>query len=272
MNTRVMFPLLLAVALLTPTPASAAKFSAGLTSMKLDARPGQVMTHPYQLTLAADERPTRFKFRIEDWWPSEDGQQSFYKAPGTLKRSCGTWVSLNPVEALVEPGATLSARLTISVPNDIGGGGYWCVLTVDEVPDPLAASAGVGAQFIASVSTGIFIYIDPVERAADFLDVQITGADALVKVENQGNAPIGVEGRIEFFRPDGTSLVAVVPIPRRTVLPEPVTTGVFRASLPPISTLPSGRYVVRVIIDIGLDRYLGIERELDLSRDALNSP
>ena len=245
-----------------------------MTSLKITARAGQVMTHPYQLTLAADERPTRFKFRLEDWWRSEDGQQSFYAAPGTLKRSCSKWVTLNPVEALVEPGTTLSTRLTITVPNDVSAGGYWCVLTVDEIPDPLAVSAGVGAQFIASVSTGVFIYIDPVERAADFLDVQITGADALVKVQNQGNAPIGVEGRIEFHRPDGTSLVAVVPIPRTTVLPEPVTTGILRASLPAVSTLPSGRYVVRVIIDIGLDRYLGVERELDLSRDAgaLNSP
>jgi hypothetical protein len=258
-------------ALLAPREASAAKFVADLTSVKITARAGQVMTHPYHLTLDAGERSTRFKFRIEDWWRSEDGQKSFYAAPGTLKRSCGNWVALNPVEASVEPGATLDTRLTITVPKDASPGGYWCVLTVDEVADPLAAPAGVGAQFVASVSTGIFINIDPVERAAEFVDVQINGSDALVKVQNRGNAPIGVEGRVEFFRPGGLSLVAVAPIPRATVLTEPVTTSVFRASLPPVADLPSGRYLVRVIVDIGLDHYLGIERELDLSRDAGSS-
>ena len=274
MHNRLVFPALLVFALLAPPEAAAVKFVAGLTSLKVTARAGQVLTHPYQLTLDAGERPTRFKFRIEDWWRSEDGQQSFYAAPGTLKRSCGSWVALNPVEALVEPGATLNTRLTITVPKDVNAGGYWCVLTVDEVADPLAAPTGVGAQFVASVSTGVFIYIDPVERAAEFVDVQINGPDALVKVRNRGNAPVGVEGRIEFFRPGETSLVAVAPIPRATVLTEPITTGVLRAPLPPITALPSGRYLVRVIVDIGLDHYLGVERELDLMRDAasLNSP
>jgi hypothetical protein len=60
--------------------------------------------------------------------------------------------------------------------------------------------------------------------------------------------------------------VAVVPLTRVTLLPEPVDTAILKASLPDAATLPSGKYVVRVVIDVGLDRYLGAEREIELQR------
>jgi hypothetical protein len=247
---------------------SAARFVTSLSSVKVTARPGQVLTREHKLTLDKQERATRFKFRVEDWWRSEDGQQSFYAVPGTLKHSCGNWVNVNPVEAVVEPGATLTARLTISVPRELAAGGYWCVLTVDESPNPLDAPSGVGAQFMASVSTGIFIYIDPVERAVDFADVHVGESEAFVKLENRGNAPLGVEGRFEFLRPGEKEPIAVASFPRGTLLPEPVATGIFTATLPTPDLLPSGRYIVRAVIDIGLDHYLGVERPLELTRAA----
>jgi hypothetical protein len=132
---------------------------------------------------------------VEDWWRSEDGVQSFYAAPGTLKRSCGNWVSLNPGESAVDPGQTLSVRVTVNVSTDAEPGGYWCVLTLDEVPDPLTAAENVGVKFVASISTGIFIYIDPVNRAAEIVDVVLQPGAASVKLRNTGNAPLGVEGR-----------------------------------------------------------------------------
>ena len=259
--------LVLLVGVFAPSDAMAAKFVAGLTSLKVNARSGDVSTHVYQLTLDKNERPTRFKFRVEDWWRSEDGNQSFYAAPGTLNRSCGNWVTLNPVEAVVEPGETLTTRLTVAVPAEVGGGGYWCVLTVDEVPDPLNIPEGIGATFAASVSTGIFVYIEPVKRAVEFVDVSVGGTEAVLTLRNEGNSPVGIEGRFEFFRPGELGVVAALTIPRMTLLPEPIAVGTVRLQLPPPSVLPPGRYVVRAIIDIGVDHYLGIERELDLGRD-----
>jgi hypothetical protein len=258
---------ILVTGLLAPSEASAAKFVAGLTSLKVSARAGDVSTHVYQLTLDKGERPTRFKFRVEDWWRSEDGTQSFFAAPGTLSRSCGKWVSLNPIEAVVEPGETLTTRLTVAVPDEVNAGGHWCVLTVDEVPDPLNTPTGVGATFVASVSTGIFIYIEPVERTVDFVNVEVGGTEAVLTLRNGGNSPVGVEGQFEFFRPGELTVVAALTIPRFTLLPEPIATGTVRLPLPPASALPPGRYVVRAIIDIGIDHYLGVERELELFRE-----
>jgi len=52
-------------------------------------------------------------------------------------------------------------RITAAVPRAATPGGYWCVLTVDQLPDPLASDEGVDMRFAASVSTGIFLYLDP---------------------------------------------------------------------------------------------------------------
>jgi hypothetical protein len=258
--------LVLAMAIVNATDLGAARFVAGLAPIRVTGRGGQVITQWYNLTLGSEEKATRFKLKLEDWWRSEDGQQSFYLQPGTLKHSCGNWVTVNPVEALVQPGDTLTARISISIPDPVPAGGYWCVLTVDETPNPLDAPSGIGAQFVASVSTGIFVNIEPVERAVEFVEVAVDDAGASVRLRNRGNGPLTVEGRFEFLHPASRQPVAVVPLTRVTLLPEPVDTAILKASLPDAATLPSGKYVVRVVIDVGLDRYLGAEREIELQR------
>jgi hypothetical protein len=268
---------LIAVLSLSLTQASQAprpmSFSATLTSIKVSARPGQVITRQFQLTLDGDQARSRFKAKVEDWWRSEDGQQSFYGAPGTLRRSCARWTSLNPVESNVEPGGTLVVRITVTVPRELVPGGYWCALTVDEVPDPLASSAGVGVRFAASVSTGIFLYVDPVERDASILDLKIDSTRIAVKVRNQGNAPLGIEGRLQFFVPGSSIPAATIDLPRTTVLTEPFVDGELSGLLPSATALPSGRYVVRAILDIGADHDIGAEREITLTRaSSSNAP
>src|SRR5262245_54432792 len=87
---------LVAMTTIDVTDVSAVSFKATLTSIKLYARAGQVMTSSFRLTLDPGQPKTRFKSRIEDWWRSEDGKQSFYAEAGTLERSCGKWVAINP--------------------------------------------------------------------------------------------------------------------------------------------------------------------------------
>ena len=51
-------------------------------------------------------------------------------------------------------------------------------------------------------------------------------------VRNRGNAPLGIEGQIQFLRPDATDPVATIEIPRGTLLTEPTVEGDFAAALP----------------------------------------
>ncbi len=182
----------------------AASFTATLTSIKITARPGEVQTREFRLTLNRDQVKTRFTAHMQDWWKSEDGNQSFYAEPGTLTRSCSRWVTLNPVEADVLPGETMITRLTVKVSSEAEPGGYWCVLTVDELPDPLAIVDGVGVRFMASVSIGVFVYVGEQRRAAEITAVDIVDETAVVKLRNDGNTPLAIEGRFEFIRPGAT--------------------------------------------------------------------
>lgn len=251
-------------------PVAALTFTTSLTPIKLHARPGQVLTTEVRLTSHAGERAARFKADVQDWWRSEDGRQSFYSSAGSLPRSCGPWVSVNPGEASIAGGETLVVRLTVSVPAGAQPGGYWCALTLDEVHDPLDPPAdGVGMQLLASVATGIYVYLEPVERAARILGIDLEADTAFVRLRNAGNTPVAIEGRFEFFRPDDAAAaqpLAVAVLPRNTLLTEPVPTGRFAAELPAADILPPGRYVVRVLVDIGLDHYIGAQREIDLVR------
>ena len=74
-----------AVLALVVTPSSQAprpmSFSATLTSIKVSARPGQVVTRQFQLTLDPGQPRTHFKAKVEDWWRSQDGLQSHYARP-----------------------------------------------------------------------------------------------------------------------------------------------------------------------------------------------
>lgn len=242
-------------------------FSATLESIKISGRPDEVVTRQFKLTLDPNQPTTHFKAHVEDWWRSEDGQQSFYGAPGTLAHSCAKWVSLNPVESAVSAGETLTVRVTVAVPHELSNGGYWCALTLDEVPDPEAAAQGVGVHFLASVSTGVFVYVDPVDRDASITGLDITADRAVVRVHNEGNAPLGIEGKVEFYAPGTKTPAAVVDLPRATLLTEPSKDGTFGAPLPAAGSLPSGTYHVRAILDFGADHYIGAERDLTITRE-----
>lgn len=248
------------------SPSWALKFHAAFDPIIVAAKAGSVINRTFTLTLAADEQQTQFKLHIEDWWRSEDGKQSFYKEPGTVPQSCGKWITVNPVEQQVNPGQALTARLSITVPPDAKTGGYWCALTVDEVPNPEAVKPeGVGIVFNTSISIPIFVFISPVNRAAKFLDLQVNGDTVAVKLRNTGDCPLLTKGRFEFVRPGEKTPAAVVPFSGALFL-SPVDTRIFTEALPPVGKLPSGRYLVRVILDIGLDKYLGVQKTIDVNR------
>lgn len=247
-------------------PAQAIQFVSSLSSVQVRAEPGSVHFREFRLKLTEASEAALFRVKLEDWWQSADGRRSHYAAPGTLRSSCSEWVGLDPLQATVAPGGELVVDLAIRVPQRVPSGGYWCVLTVDEVPDPRKAPPGIGAVFSASISTGIFVDVGAVRRAARIAAVDFAEGEARVRVENTGDAPVGVEGRIEFLDPAGDSVLATVELARATALTEPVRERVLSAPLPAASLLPSGRYLVRAVLDYGADHLIGAQRLVDLDR------
>ena len=248
-------------------PVHAISFSFAPMNFNIQAKPGQIVNQTFTLTLAKDMRPTQFKAHIEDWWRSADNNQTFFAAPGTLRKSCGTWCAINPTEALVQPGDTLAVKLSIRVPADAEPGGYWAALTVDEIPDPLAPKpSGVSISFKASLSVGINVEVPTATLSAKLKGVRIGENRAFVTVCNEGNTPVRVSGTIEFYKHGEEKPTATIQLSNQPLLPEPINTVEFSAPLPSANDLPSGKYKVRAIIDAGLDYLMGLEKELQIVR------
>ncbi len=76
-------------------------------------------------------------------------------------------------------------------------------------------------------------------------------------------------GRIEFVPPREGARPTSVVIPTEGVFPEPIRTRAIYVQLPDSEQLPSGHYLVRVILDIGIDHYIGVQKETDIERDSV---
>jgi hypothetical protein len=257
--------LLVTLAFGSAPSALALSFTGNLESIKATVAPGQVLERRLQLTLG-DEEGARFKVHMEDWWQSEDGRESFYRSPGTLERSCAPWIAVDPVESAAAAGSTLTVRLSARVPREVAPGGYWCVLTLDQVRDPLKAPEGVGIQFLSSISVGVFLEVAPVSRQATIVDVVLDGSRAVVTLRNDGDVPVGAEGWVELVPAEAREPLVKIVLPRVTVLTGPVRQRQLSAPLPSAAELPSGRYLVRAVLDVGLDHYIGVERRMEILR------
>lgn len=248
-------------------PVHAISFHFAPANINVQARAGQIVNRTFTLTLAKDAAPTRFRAHIEDWWRSENNNQTFYAAPGTLKHSCGLWCTINPVETSLKSGETMTIKLSIRVPDDAQPGGYWGALTVDEVPDPTAPKpSGVAMTFKASLSVGILVEIPDATRAAKISGVRIADGKVGVTLINEGNIPLRVNGTFQFFKPGEDQPTATAEIGGEPLLPEPINTCEFTAPLPEPNKLPAGKYKVRVIVDVGLDYLMGAEKDVEITR------
>jgi hypothetical protein len=246
-------------------PVHAVSFHFSPANITVQARPGEVVNRTLSVTLAPDSPTTHFKTRVEDWWRSEDNERTFYAKAGTIARSCAPWCTVNPVESPVQPGKTLTVKLSIRVPDDVKSGGYWAALTVDEVPDPTRPKpSGVSMVFRASLSVGIYVEIPSATRAARITGVQVKDGRVSVTIVNEGDTPVRVTGTFEFYKPGEHKPVATAQIGGEPLLPEPINKCTFAAALPDASKLPPGRYRVRVVMDAGLDHLMGAEKDMDI--------
>jgi len=258
----------LAVALGAPPPALAHTFTAAFSPIRVNAQPGDVVTTRVSMALAPGPRSFHFRAHMEDWWRTADGLTTYYRPAGTLRRSCAEWVTLDPAEQEVAPASRLNVRVTISVPATVAPGGYWCAVTLNELADPTQVARATGVSFLASFSTGVYVYIAPLERDAVITDIRVDGDGVEVALRGQGNTPLHASGHVELRRRGHDEIVARVQLNRGVLLPEPVGATVLRGKLPDGQVLLDGVYVARSVVDVGLDHFLGAEKAVRVSRDA----
>jgi hypothetical protein len=125
---------------------------------------------------------------------------------------------------------------------------------------------GIGMMFRGSVSMGIFVEVGTATRSGKITGLTVSKDRVGVTIQNDGDMPLRVSATYEFYRPGEDKPVASVVIGGECLLPEPINKCEFSRPLPSIKALPSGKYRVRVLVDLGLDHLIGAEKEMEISR------
>ena len=239
------------------------QFAGTFAPIRTWAKPGEVLARELRLQLvkSVTGQPLRFKAYSQDFWMSADGRSTGYGDPGKVKNSCSNWVTVDPVTQEVAPGGDLLVRVSIAVPAGTAPGGYWCAVSIDEQMDPRrkALLGGSGMVLFASFSNAVYVFVAPLQLDAKIKKLDIDSENASVTVQSLANSPLLVEGHLEFLREGVATPVAQVELGRRVLLPEPYGSVMTEAPLPPLDQLPDGDYLVKVVLDVGLDHLLGAQ-------------
>jgi len=213
--------------------------------------------------------PLLVRVSLADWHYLANGTPN-YLEPGSLPRSLAPFVTFNPAEVLLEPGAASEVRYTVELPATAEPGSYWGVLFMEaEDPDPVPGFTL--ARF--SVRVGHVVYVNVPPMAPDGQIVGIFGEpptapdDAYtlqIQYANTGNAVQRLDGYVELRDGQGQVLFHEE-LPPLVSLPGDVVGRTFSVYGP----LEPGNYTALVVynygdetIDVAADYPFALEQAL----------
>jgi lipoprotein-anchoring transpeptidase ErfK/SrfK len=244
-------------------PAAAwAQVSVEVTPLRAEikmAGPGGTYTHT--VTLANhDKSPIRIHATVEDYYLSKDGTPQFKPADGTMAYSAASWVRLNPVEQVLQPGASGIVRFTVTAPAGTVPGGYRGAIMFEFSPPGTEGVLSKGVMFKSRVVTIAYITVGAPKPAIELVDVQPREQagklpSVVVTLKNTGTVHVRTKGQMVIYDKAGT-VVRRVLVPDVPVLPESEREINIRMGEEGQAPLPAGEYRIEVRIDIGLPELL----------------
>ncbi len=184
-----------------------------------------------------------------DWNLSKDGKILYYPAD-SLSNSCSGWITINPTEFVLVPGAVQEVRVTFEIPPETKGG-YWSVIFFEGKPPeqeewtPLVRLAG---------RVGITTYLDiagTTFKEAEIKKMELEKSGEL-KMEVQNNGNIWLRPEVEYWIRRGEKEIYCDSLASSVILPE--TTREYQLMFEGIKTIKGDEIVARV--DFGGDKIL----------------
>jgi P pilus assembly chaperone PapD len=154
-----------------------------------------------------------------DWDLSKTGTILYYPAD-SLSSSCSKWITVNPSEFILPPGAIQNVRVTFEIPED-SKGGYWSVIFFEGKPPeeeewtPLVKLAGrVGITAYLEVAGTAF-------KQAEIKKMKLGKSGNLnMEVANKGN--IWVRPRVNYWVMRGDSEIYQDSLGSSVILPNSI--------------------------------------------------
>jgi hypothetical protein len=244
----------------------------------LEMSSGAVHTETLGVFNAGDE-PVHMRAAAADWFFNENDVPQYVPAGIRPSFSCGSWLSLNPVEFEVPPRQATPIRLTVATPPGQPAGGYHCAVTIAIAPGPEPSPPAAGLRVLVRFATTLYVVIgDPLPQVeVASLEVVPAAPDApvppgtggkprwqyLLTLHNTGPTHFRVNGTLELLDHEGRS-VSNFKIGSQPVLPESQRTFKFTFA----RELPPGDYHLVVTIDIGLKTLLQAKKKVRIEPPA----
>lgn len=254
---------LAAALFVTLVPAAAwAQVSVEVTPLRAEikmAGPGGTYTQTVTLT-NHDKSPVRIHASVEDYYLSRDGTPQFNPADGTMAYSAASWVRVNPVEQVLQPGAPGIVRFTVTAPAGTAVGGYRAAIMFELSPPGAEGVFSKGVMFKSRVVTIAYITVGAPKPAVELVDVQPREQagkppSVVVTLKNTGSVHVRTKGQMLIYDKAGT-MVRRIPVPDVPVLPESEREVLIPLAEEGKAALPAGEYRVELRIDVGLAEVL----------------
>lgn len=253
---------LAAALFVTLAPVAAwAQVSVEVTPLRVELKAGPGGTHTQTVALTNhDASAVRIHARVDDWYLSKDGTPQFMPADGTSPFSAAAWVRVNPVEQVIQPGASSQVRFTTTAPTEAAPGGYRAAIMFDLLPAAGDAAMQMkGVRFQSRVATLIYLTVGSPQPHIEIVDVQPGergGPPSVVAtLKNTGRVHVRTKGQVVIYDKAGTA-VRRVAVPDVPVLPESERDVHIRLVEEGQQPLDAGEYRVEVRIDVGLPELL----------------
>jgi hypothetical protein len=184
-----------------------------------------------------------------DWNLSIEGKILYYPAD-SLSNSCSGWITINPTEFVLAPGAVQEVRVSFEIPTEAKGG-YWSVIFFEGKPPeqeewtPLVRLAG---------RVGITTYLDI--TGTTFKEAEIKtmepekSGELKMEIQNRGN--IWVRPEVEYRVERGEKEIYRDSLDPSIILPE--TTREYLLTFKGIKIIKGDEIIA--IVDYGGDKIL----------------
>jgi hypothetical protein len=245
----------MAVAASIQIPCALAQVGLGLVPMRQEMQLEAGAQKSGILSVSNDSSArTRVRAELLDFFIDSSEIPQFGRAwPDEAPYSCRSWLSLNPMELELEPGAQARVRYTLRAPPKTTEGGYHCAAGFTTLPSA-AGAPGSGLRMAVRVVAAFYVVVGAPVVAGGVKEVrleQVPGETPMVwrgvvVIENRGPTHFRVEGELAILDADGAHIESS-PFLGIPVLPRREQSFLFPLKNP----LAPGKYSLRVRLDIG---------------------
>lgn len=233
-----------------------AQLGLALAPMRTDLRLAPGAVYSGVLSMSNDSSAKgRVRAELLDFYIDGKASPQFERSlPQEAEYSCRSWLSLNPTEVELEPGAHTSVRYTLRVPSSATNRSYHCAAGFTTLPTAEKIT-GTGIRMAVRAVAAFYVVVGAPVIEGGIKEVKLERVEdpkesywqAVVVLENQGLMHFRPSGELAVLDAQGKVLetAAFVPMP---VLPKREQRFPFALKL---TTLPE-KFSLRARVDIGL--------------------